>query len=399
MMDARSVLRVVTTLQSAGVRVWLDGGWGIDALVGEQTRDHDDLDCVIALTDARIARDALAALGFAVALDELPTRFVVRDRSDRRVDFHTVTFDATGAATQQLQDGTMAPYPAQGFSGIGHVAGVRVACLTAAVQSLHHLGYDPDEKDHHDMGLLADRLGIELPAPYRRERSRMMLIYAHRGASAIHPENTLRAFRHALALGVDGIELDVHATADGIPVVIHDRDVERTTDGAGYVDEMPLARLATFDAGDGERVPTLAEVLALVGDAAQLDIEIKGAGIERAVLEVLAEYPAVTWAISSFAWDTLRTVRQLHPAAEVWPLAEHVDDDLIVIAAELASPAVSLFAGAYTAETAARLREAGLRVVVWTVNDPHEARRVADLGVYALCTDDPQGFSTFDGII
>jgi lincosamide nucleotidyltransferase A/C/D/E len=168
MMDARSVLSVVATLRHAGVRVWLDGGWGVDTLVGEQTREHDDLDCVIALTDARIARDALAALGFSVALDELPTRFVVRDRADRRVDFHTVTFDATGGATQQLQDGTLAPYPAQGFSGSGQIAGVRVGCLTVAVQSLHHLGYDPDEKDHHDMRLLADRFDIDLPAPYRR---------------------------------------------------------------------------------------------------------------------------------------------------------------------------------------------------------------------------------------
>jgi lincosamide nucleotidyltransferase A/C/D/E len=168
MMDARSVLRVVAALEHAGVRVWLDGGWGIDALVGEQTRDHDDLDCVIALSDVTIARDALAALGFAVSLDELPTRFVARDPSDHRVDFHTVTFDATGAATQQLQDGTNAPFPAQGFLGVGHIAGVHVACLTAAVQLLHHLGYDPDEKDHHDMALLADRCGIHLPAPYRR---------------------------------------------------------------------------------------------------------------------------------------------------------------------------------------------------------------------------------------
>jgi lincosamide nucleotidyltransferase A/C/D/E len=168
MMDARSVLRVVTTLQNAGVRVWLDGGWGVDAQVGEQTREHDDLDCVIVLRGAPIARDALAALGFAVSLDELPTRFVVRDQCDRRVDFHTVTFDATGATTQRLQDGTMVPYPSQGFSGFGHIAGVRVACLTAVVQSLHHLGYEPDDKDHHDMGLLADRFGIDLPAPYRR---------------------------------------------------------------------------------------------------------------------------------------------------------------------------------------------------------------------------------------
>ncbi len=222
-----------------------------------------------------------------------------------------------------------------------------------------------------------------------------MLIYAHRGVSVHHPENTLRAFRHALAIGVDGIELDVHATADGIPVVIHDRDIERTTDGAGYVDEMPLARLATFDAGDGERVPTLAEVLALVGDATQLDIEIKGVGIERAVLEVLAEHPTVRWAISSFDWNTLRTARRLDQVAELWPLAERVCDDLVAIAAELASPAVSLFAGAYTTETAPKLRDAGLRVVVWTVNDPREARRVADLGAFALCTDDPQRISSF----
>lgn len=224
----------------------------------------------------------------------------------------------------------------------------------------------------------------------------MTQIYAHRGSSAIHPENTLRAFRHALAIGVDGIELDVHATADGIPVVIHDRDVGRTTDGAGYVDQIPLAQLETFDAGHGERVPTLAEILELVGAAAHLDIEIKGTRIEHAVLDVLAEYPAVRWAISSFNWDTLRTVRRLDPVAEVWPLAERVGDDLFTIAAELASPAVSLFTGAYTAENAAKLRDAGLGVIVWTVNDPREARRIADLGAFALCTDDPQRLSVID---
>ena len=168
MTDASDVLSVVAALEEAGLRVWLDGGWGVDALAGEQTRDHDDLDCVIALADASLTRDTLALLGFTVALDDLPTRFVMRDRSDRRIDFHTVTFDAAGDATQQLQDGTLAPYPSEGFSGSGYVAGVRVACLTAAVQSLHHLGYDPDQKDHHDMALLAERCGIDLPAPYQR---------------------------------------------------------------------------------------------------------------------------------------------------------------------------------------------------------------------------------------
>ena len=217
----------------------------------------------------------------------------------------------------------------------------------------------------------------------------MMLIYAHRGASAAHPENTLRAFRHALAIGVNGIELDVHATADGIPVVIHDRDVGRTTDGDGFVDDIPLARLQNFDAGDGERVPTLAEVLELVGSAAHLDIEIKGSGIESAVLDVLARYPDVRWAISSFDWNTLRTLRRLAPEVELWPLAEEFSDELIAVAAELRSPTVSLFVDAYTPERATILRDAGLRVMVWTVNDAGEAERVADLGAFALCTDDP----------
>ncbi len=167
MMPARDVIQVLATSDEAGVQVWLDGGWGVDALVGEQTREHDDLDCVIALVDASRARDALAGLGLAVTHDELPIRFVVADGVDRHVDFHPVTFDALGGATQHLQDGTLASYPEEGFAGVGRIGGIRVPSLTAPVQVLHHLGYDPDEKDYHDMRLLADNLGIDLPDQYR----------------------------------------------------------------------------------------------------------------------------------------------------------------------------------------------------------------------------------------
>jgi glycerophosphoryl diester phosphodiesterase len=217
-----------------------------------------------------------------------------------------------------------------------------------------------------------------------------MLIYAHRGASGAHPENTLLAFEAALAAGVEGIELDVHATADGVPVVIHDRAVERTTNGRGYVDELPLESLRRFDAGDSQQVPTLAEVLELVAGRAHLDIELKGAGIERATLAVLAAYPRVRWAISSFDWETLRRLRGLDEAIDLWPLAERFEDTLITIAAELASPVVALFAGAYDPESAALLAGEELGAMVWTVNDAAEARRVRDLGAYALCTDVPE---------
>jgi glycerophosphoryl diester phosphodiesterase len=218
----------------------------------------------------------------------------------------------------------------------------------------------------------------------------MIQIYAHRGSSGTHPENTLAAFREALAVGADGIELDVHATADRIPVVIHDRAVERTTNGAGNVDELSLAQVRTLDAGDGERVPTLAEVLELVGDRLHLDLEIKGSGIEAEVLRVLGRFPDTRWAISSFDWNILRAVRRLDAAAALWPLAVEVNDELFAIADELASSAVSLLANAYSVQTASALRAAGLEAVVWTVNDDDEARRVRDLGALALCTDYPR---------
>jgi glycerophosphoryl diester phosphodiesterase len=218
-------------------------------------------------------------------------------------------------------------------------------------------------------------------------RGAHMRIYAHRGVSATEPENTLRAFRRALEIGADGIELDVHATRDRVPVVIHDRNVARTTSGEGNVDELTLDRLQELDAGRGERVPTFHEVLAIVGDRAHLDVEIKQAGIEREVLATLARFPEVRWAISSFDWGILRAVRALAPEAEIWLLSSFVTDALFTAATELHAAAVALFASAYTNETAARLADAGLAVVVWTVNDVPGAIRARDLGAVGLCTD------------
>jgi glycerophosphoryl diester phosphodiesterase len=215
----------------------------------------------------------------------------------------------------------------------------------------------------------------------------MMLVYGHRGFSGHFPENTLLAFREAIAAGVDGLEFDVHATSDGVPVIIHDRSLERTTNGTGYVDEVPLSRLRELDTGGGERVPTLAEVLNLVGDQVHLDIEVKQSGIEAAVFRVLCAHPSTRWAISSFDWDTLRTLRALDAHVELWPLTEHWSADVVAAARELGSPIVALFTGAYTPIAAAESREAGLSVMVWTVNDESEAGRVNGLGAVALCTD------------
>jgi lincosamide nucleotidyltransferase A/C/D/E len=166
MMTSRDVVTVVDHLTASQVRIWLDGGWGIDALVGEQTRDHDDLDVVIALHAVDTLKTALAPLGFVVVEDELPTRLVLGGPDDRRMDVHAVTFDETGGAVQVLHDGTRWRYPAEGFGGAGMVDGRPVACLTPEVQVLAHLGYEPDEQDRYDMRLLRDRLGMAMPETF-----------------------------------------------------------------------------------------------------------------------------------------------------------------------------------------------------------------------------------------
>ena len=167
-MDAHSVIQIITWLETARIPVWLDGGWGIDALVGEQTRPHDDLDVVIAWQDAQYAQDVLSQQHFVLIETELPTRFVLRDPSYRRIDFHTVMFDAEGGGVQQLQDGTSFRYPPEGFRGVGQIAGQTLRCLTAETQMLCHVGYVPDETDYHDVQLLHTRFGLALPPPYMR---------------------------------------------------------------------------------------------------------------------------------------------------------------------------------------------------------------------------------------
>ena len=216
-----------------------------------------------------------------------------------------------------------------------------------------------------------------------------MLIYGHRGASAVEPENTLRAFAKALELGVDGLEFDVHVTADRVPVILHDRDLARTTNLAGPIDRLTLAELGNADAGLGERVPTLAEVLALVGDRVHLDIEIKQGGIESEVLAVLRAFPQVRWSISSFDWTSLERFRALDAEADLWVLAVSVSEAVLNVAARQRASAVALYDRSFDVESARQLTEAGLEAMIWTVNDPDRANALKDLGAMALCTDDP----------
>lgn len=168
-MTGAEVLAVVDRLKEAGIEIWLDGGWAVDALVGRETRPHTDLDAVIELDNASAIVDLLAPLGFAVAFDERPTRFVLADSSGRRIDFHPIVFDETGAGRQigAGPNGGDAIYPAGGLTVEGEIAGRKVPCLTPELLLRHHTGYEPQDKDRHNVRLLRERFRLPLPRAYR----------------------------------------------------------------------------------------------------------------------------------------------------------------------------------------------------------------------------------------
>jgi glycerophosphoryl diester phosphodiesterase len=234
-------------------------------------------------------------------------------------------------------------------------------------------------------------------------------IQAHRGASGAAPENTLAAFRAAIRLGADGMEMDLQLTRDGAVVVIHDDTLDRTTDRRGRVTDLTLAEIKAADAGvkfgarfRGERVPTLDEVIALVGAEAdarfRVNLEIKfGHGregvpvdVEERVLSVLrtAGFIDRVW-VQSFHHPSPATVKALEPRIRTGLLVGNRNNPSDPVArvrqyrADYYAPAVSLL----TPELIARLHAEGIPVVTWTVNDAADARRLIDWGVGALAGD------------
>jgi lincosamide nucleotidyltransferase A/C/D/E len=169
-MDAASVLEVVGALERAGIAAWLDGGWGVDALLGEETRPHGDLDLILGSADTAAVRRALAPLGFAERPGGSAVNFVLVDARGREVDVHAVSFDARGYGAFALPDGRRWPFPPSAFAGRGRVGGREVRCLSAEAQvQCHGQGYAPAEQDLRDMERLQQRFGVVLPLALCRQ--------------------------------------------------------------------------------------------------------------------------------------------------------------------------------------------------------------------------------------
>ena len=210
------------------------------------------------------------------------------------------------------------------------------------------------------------------------------LVLGHRGAPTVAPENTLESCRRAIALGADGVELDVQRSADGRLVLIHDERVDRTTNGSGLVGQLPWATLARLDAGGGERIPSLEEVLAWARDTARgqappfLNLELKMPGVGSDVLAALAraKYEGPL-ALSSFDYPTLEEVRRLDRGVELWLLSGRWSDDLLARARTIAAACLALAHPAIDDAVATRAAGAGLGLVAWTADAPADLRRLA----------------------
>lgn len=165
-MEAAEALAVVRSLDAAGIRGGVSGGWGIDALLGRQTRPHGDLDLAV---DALSVNEAIAVLGvrgYGVTHDQRPARLELSTSDGRKVDLHPVRWQPDGTGYQHGFDGQVFVYPPGSMETVGRIARQTVICATAELQLTFHAGYEPKPHDRADVALLAKRFGLAPPAGY-----------------------------------------------------------------------------------------------------------------------------------------------------------------------------------------------------------------------------------------
>lgn len=218
---------------------------------------------------------------------------------------------------------------------------------------------------------------------------------AHRGASGHAPENTLLAVRKALELGAAWIEVDVHLV-EGQLVVIHDLRLERTTNGQGLVAESPLSYIRSLDAGSGECVPLLGEVLDLVGGHAGINIELKGENTAGPVADLVGLRVAGRSMrldgviVSSFDPDALLMVKRHQPAIPIGLLLETIPDGYAESAERMGAYSVHVHRKSLDERFVADAHNRGLKVFTFTANSLKEVRRMRQLGVDGIFTDYPE---------
>ncbi|MGQ0556236.1 MAG: glycerophosphodiester phosphodiesterase [Nitrospiraceae bacterium] len=217
-----------------------------------------------------------------------------------------------------------------------------------------------------------------------------ILRIGHRGACGYRPENTLASIEHAITLGCHFTEADVRRTADGALVLLHDEQVNRTTNGRGHIAELALEDAQQLDAGSGQKIPTLEETLAMASGRIGLILELKVPGLTYdtcATVRGSGFNGSVIYA--SFLHEELQHVRRIDPKAQTLALFKRLPDDLVATAISLQATHVGIRINAVTKPLVHRLHDACLLVFVYAIDKPAAMKRMKMLGVDGIISDFP----------
>ena len=218
----------------------------------------------------------------------------------------------------------------------------------------------------------------------------MIYVVGHRGAAGVVPENTLKGFRYAIELGVDSVECDVHLTRDEQLIVMHDETVDRTTNGSGRIRELDFATIRSLDAGDGEQVPTLDEVLAAVQGKVQLLCELKGEGVEDAAVEaVLARGMESEVVFTSFDMARIAKVRQRGDHIQIGAIFGDPTDEDMARAVDLGVKGIGIHYRNLCLRMVQQALDAGLDLRAWNPDTLQEQKAMIALGVTGVGTNRP----------
>ncbi|WP_094766527.1 glycerophosphodiester phosphodiesterase [Pseudozobellia thermophila] len=222
------------------------------------------------------------------------------------------------------------------------------------------------------------------------------IVIGHRGAMGHETENTLASIQSAIDLNVDMIEIDVFKIKSGEIVVFHDDQVDRLTDGKGDIESFSFPELRKLKLEGGHTIPTLQEVLDLMDARVDLNIELKGADTAEDVNRIIGEYTddkgwkLSDFIISSFRWDELRAMRAANATIPIAVLTGEDPVEAIPVARELGAEAINPSYKRLTAENSKAIKEAGLKIYPWTVNDPEDIAKMKDFGVDGIITNYPE---------
>lgn len=218
----------------------------------------------------------------------------------------------------------------------------------------------------------------------------MVQVIGHRGIAGLEPENTLRSFRAAIALGVDYVECDVRLTADRRLVLLHDDTLDRTTDATGPLADLSFEQARRIDAGHGQPIPTLDELLALIRGRCKAHLELKAPDTPEPVLRLVqARGMLADVVLTSGDTERLRRVRALSDAVAIEHIFADPPPDAIARALSVGAQRISVHHTHCTAAYITAAHAAGLQVIAWPPNTVPEMQAAIDLGVDFICTDRP----------